>query len=127
MVGDTINSTLSQRQNTLLESLQFDLTNNINNLTSLLTETKNILYDYKTIFLTIVNKFFYKFQLFVLSSVRKVDNMISFTFINFNLLKLVDQTTLLDLYKNLLSSHQMLVESQQLLSDNTTISINDQH
>jgi len=124
LVGDSINSTLAQRRQLLLEGLLVDITTQLNVLRTLLSDSKVALTNYNLVILSILKKVSNTVNnLFI--SLRTTTNSFAyntnFSFISQVLQTIYDGVNLKELSQNTFVASQITLDVSPILSEEETV------
>lgn len=121
LVGDSIQSTLAQRRNTLLDSLLIDLNTQVSLLNKLVSESKEILNIYNTLLLYLLKKTLVTTNnLLALSTLKFPQNVIfDFTAVQLSLQAAYDEILSKQLEQNIFISSQIILDVTPAFNDSS--------
>jgi hypothetical protein len=122
LVGDSIETSLAQRQTVLLETLLVDLNSNLRTLRNLVEESQVVTNTYKILFLSIIKKVLNT----SLASFINLSDTTSALAINFNFVQLAlsiysEQAAVISAYQNLYVVNQVIEDSASTLFINDNL------
>ena len=124
LVGDSIQTTLAQRRNTLLDSLLIDLNTQVSILTSLIEESKVILSTCRVLVLTLLKKTLVTVNTILLNSsilTKTTARVLDFATVQLLLQAAYDQVLSKQLEQNIFVSSQIVLDVTPLFQETADI------